>query len=230
MFDQRHPGPELLDGDDIPTADLHRNLYELDVINRLLGGYRISLDGLRRVLRHDRPSVLVDIGSGGGDTLKHIARWNRRQGYDLRLAGVDLKPDCIAYATQHDPHPDIRFICDDYRVVFDHLPHIDLLHASLFCHHLTDGQIVALIDLAQRQGCTLLINDLMRHPLAYYAIGLLTRLFSRSYLVKHDAPRSVLRGFRRREWLDLLAQSTARRYEVRAKWAFRHQIIVYADT
>ena len=48
------------------------------------------------------------------------------------------------------------------------------------------------------------INDLHRHPLAYHSIRILTSLFSKSYLVKNDAPLSVLRGFKKKELEDLL--------------------------
>ena len=70
------------------------------------------------------------------------------------------------------------------------------------------------------------IADLHRHPLAYYSIKLLTGLFSKSYLVKNDAPLSVLRGFSRKEWEALLAQPGIKNYSIRWKWAFRWLIIV----
>ncbi len=228
MFKQRHPGPELIDAKDLPTQDLHRVLHELDIINNLLGGYTVSLRALKKLLRYGESYVMVDIGSGGGDTLKRILRWNRRAGHDLQLVGVDLKPDCIAYAENHDPQPEIKFLCDDYRRVYDHVPKIDVLHACLFCHHLTRAEIVELIRFAQAKGSVLLINDLERHPVAYASIKLLTRFFSQSYLVKNDASLSVLRGFRRREWIAILEEAGAQHFELHTRWAFRHQLIVYA--
>jgi len=65
------------------------------------------------------------------------------------------------------------------------------------------------------------INDLHRHYLAYHSIRWLTKWFSKSYLVKNDAPLSVLRGFNRREWLELLRQADVRHGKVQWKWAFR---------
>ena len=41
------------------------------------------------------------------------------------------------------------------------------------------------------------INDLHRHPIAYHFIKI-SPLFSKSYLVKNDAPFSVLRGFKKK--------------------------------
>ena len=70
------------------------------------------------------------------------------------------------------------------------------------------------------------INDLQRHPFAYHSIKMLTKLFSRSYLVKNDGPVSVLRGFRRREWVQLLHEAGITNYSIRWRWAFRYLIVV----
>ena len=42
----------------------------------------------------------------------------------------------------------------------------------------------------------ILVNDLHRHPVARAAIWILSRLFSKSVMVKHDGPASVRRAFR----------------------------------
>jgi hypothetical protein len=47
-------------------------------------------------------------------------------------------------------------------------------------------------------------------------------------LVKNDAPLSVLRGFKKKEWLEIIQQSGAKNYTLKNKWAFRHQVIIYA--
>ena len=65
------------------------------------------------------------------------------------------------------------------------------------------------------------INDLHRHRLAYYSIRLLTAAFSGSYLVRNDAPLSVLRGFSRSEWSRLLASAGMEDSKVSWEWAFR---------
>jgi hypothetical protein len=70
------------------------------------------------------------------------------------------------------------------------------------------------------------INDLHRHAFAYYSIRALTRLFSKSYLVKNDAPLSVLRGFKKKEFISLLNQAGIPNYTIRWRWAFRWLIIV----
>lgn len=228
MFKGRCADKELLDQDEIPDVDLFQNLKELDVINRLLGGYSITLNALKKIIKTNQSYTLIDIGSGGGDTLKTISQWSRNKGLTLSLYGLDLKTACVAYANTNKPNADIQFICDDYRNIGQHLPTVDIIHASLFCHHLSDEEIVGLILFAREIQATLVINDLERNRLAYYAIKLLTSCFSNSYLVKNDAPLSVRRGFKLKDWKAILQRANCTSYSLQYKWAFRHQLIIYA--
>jgi 2-polyprenyl-3-methyl-5-hydroxy-6-metoxy-1,4-benzoquinol methylase len=230
MFKSRSNQKELLDQEEIPAGDLYQNLRELDFINHWLGGYAVSFAALKKILCPGKPYKLVDIGCGGGDTLKRISRWVKKTGLELDLYGVDIKAVCIDYARSNVKDEPVRFICDDYRSFFKHVPQVDIIHACLFCHHLSENDLVELIRFALENKSILVVNDLERNPLAYYSIGLLTRLFSRSYLVKNDAPLSVLRGFTKKEWKSVLEKSGAARYTVYNRWAFRHEVIIYGNT
>ncbi|MDQ6481522.1 methyltransferase domain-containing protein [Dyadobacter sp. LHD-138] len=227
MFKNRSQKKELLDQENIPEQDLFQNLRELDFINHWLGGYDISFAGLKKLIEPERKYTFVDIGCGGGDTLKRIKKWRAKKGYHIDLHGVDLKLVCIRYAENNPENDGINFICDDYKNIFNHIPQIDIIHACLFCHHLSNDALIRLIRFAMERKSILLINDLERNRFAYYAIKLLTGLFSKSYLVKNDAPLSVLRGFKKREWLAILGEAGAKKYTVKNKWAFRHEVIVY---
>jgi hypothetical protein len=79
------------------------------------------------------------------------------------------------------------------------------------------------------------INDLHRHPLAYYGIDALTRLIPGcSALVKNDGRLSVWRGFYRSEWQRLLKEQLEEQPEdatlqttLQWSWAFRWLVIGY---
>jgi 2-polyprenyl-3-methyl-5-hydroxy-6-metoxy-1,4-benzoquinol methylase len=229
MLKTRSYQKELLDADDIPAPDLFQNLKELDRINTLLGGYNITFSALKKIIKPNQSYTLIDIGCGGGDTLKHIEKWRKKKNLSINLIGIDLKPVCIEYATQQNPAENIRYICDDYRNMFRHVEKMDIIHACLFCHHLSEIQLIELIQFALDRKVTLVINDLERNVFAYYAIKTLTTLFSKSYLVKNDAPLSVARSFKKKEWLSLINQAGAMRFSVKNKWAFRHEIIIYGN-
>ena len=72
----------------------------------------------------------------------------------------------------------------------------------------------------------MIISDLHRHWLAYHGIKFLTRWFSKSTMVQNDGPLSVMRGFRRKEWIQIFKDSDITNYKIRWKWAFRWQIII----
>jgi 2-polyprenyl-3-methyl-5-hydroxy-6-metoxy-1,4-benzoquinol methylase len=226
MFEKRSDQLEYLDGE-VATPELIRNLRELHVINSLLGGYSTTLDALKRTLKPGRNYRLVDIGCGGGDTLRHIQGWCVAHDRKVELVGVDIKPDCIKYSTNHDMTGLIDYVQMDYKDFLKGDAGTDIVHAALFCHHLTDAEVIELIRASLKRRSILVINDLRRDRFAFYGIRLLTRLFSRSRLVVHDAPLSVLRGFTEREWESLIRRAGGKRFEIMKRWAFRHEIIVY---
>lgn len=218
---------EYLDGDSIATANLYRNLAELDIINKQLGGYNASLKGLSAILA-DRPiKTLLDIGFGGGDSIKQLAKLADKKKANIFFYGVDLKQDCVNYAEKNlADMSNKQLICDDYRNISAALlKQVDVIHCSLFLHHLTNDEIVNLFRFGKAHNCIILANDLHRNWFAYYSIKWLTALFSKSYLVKNDAAVSVTRGFRKKELLALLQQSGYTKYSVTWSWAFRYIII-----
>ncbi len=225
-FSRRSNRKELLDGDDIPFQDIARNMRELDFINTWLGGHAISVEGLRRLSRGRKQISICEIGCGGGDNLRVLARWCRKQGIAARVTGIDYNAHCVSVAKERWADGPAEWVHADYReVVFSgHRP--DIIFSSLFCHHFTDEALIGQISWMEEQaGLGWFINDLQRHPLAYYSIRLLTAGFSKSYLVRSDAPLSVLRGFHRREWEALLDQAVRGRYTLEWKWAFRWLIV-----
>jgi ubiquinone/menaquinone biosynthesis C-methylase UbiE len=216
---------ELLDRDDIPFDDIRRNMQELDFINRKLGGHDITLDGIVALISdqmHFNTKIhIVEIGCGGGDNLRAIKEWAEYIHLPVSLAGVDLNPECIRYAEQQRRNKGIQFIESDYKdVIFPDKP--DIIFSSLFCHHFTDEDLVFMLQwMRQNSKMGFFINDLHRHPLAYYSILVLTRLFSRSYLVKNDAPLSVRRGFKKEDWHRLFSSANIINFKCEWRWAFR---------
>ncbi len=226
-FSRRHPGPELMDQADLPGNDLYRNYDELNAVNKLLGGYNITLKGLSKLSSSKKNLSVFDAGCGGGDTLKAVAGWARKRNINFKLTGIDLNSTAIEYAKENcRDYPEIDFICDD---VFNHLSsgiRYDVIMSCLFMHHFSDKQIIRLLSLMKesaQQG--FLINDLQRQPIAYHSIKLLTRCFSKSYLVKHDAPLSVLRGFNENDWRQLLNKASIETVDISWEWAFRYLIV-----
>ncbi len=232
MLNDRAVGPELMDDLTLASDDLRRNLDELEVINTWLGGYRPVLNALARLRGRfpaGRPLRVADLGSGGGDTLRHVARWARKNGVAVALTGIDANAFMLDYArAKSADYPEISYRqLDIFSPEFQAEPY-DVLTCSLFCHHFTDDELGALLrQWAAQAQVAVVINDLHRHWLAYGSIWGLTRLLGGSYLVRHDAPLSVARAFRRADWTRLLARAGLARYELRWRWAFRWQLVIW---
>lgn len=229
-FSHRSNEKELLDRDDIPFEDIKQNMKELDFINTWLGGHAITINGIESLVKlsafqlSDKLTI-CEMGCGGGDNLRAIGKWCKERDISVILIGIDMNPNCIAYARSRTDNFDIDFISDDYRNVhFETKP--DVIFSSLFCHHFTNEELEQQFAwMKQNAKLGFFVNDLQRHLLAYYSIKCLTKLFSKSYLVKNDAPLSVLRGFHKNEISQLLSQSSIINYQLKWKWAFRWLLI-----
>ena len=217
---------ELLDAENVPFADIRLNMQELNTINTLLGGHRVTLQGLKQLLknREDQTLSICEIGCGGGDNLLVIHNWCNSQRIKITLTGIDIKPACINFCRQQH-NIDVNWICSDYQnVQFEHKP--DIIFSSLFCHHFTHPELVYMVQwMNTNSEKGFFINDLHRNILAYYSIKFLTKLFSKSYLVKNDAPLSVKRGFKRIDWENIFRDAGFTTYSIQWKWAFRYLII-----
>lgn len=220
----------MLDEDNIPQHLLNQNLKELTLINQWLGGHFTTLSGVNQIIKknklENKPITILDIACGAGDNLKQLDAWSKKKGYQFQFIGLDLKPEAIVYAQKNNPDlNNCQWVCASFEEIPNLNLNFDIAITALFCHHLTDKQIQQLVKMAvENSRFGMVINDLHRHPLAYHSIKLLTKLFSKSPLVKNDAPLSVLRGFNRRELTSLFENQMA---EISWKWAFRWCILIH---
>ena len=217
---------ELLDGNNIPFADIKENMRELNTINTLLGGHAITIKGFEELIGEHKQLTVCEIGCGGGDNLAAIAKWCRQHDIEVNCIGIDLKIECIDIASKRPELQGISsWIAHDYAEInFDLKPHI--IFSSLFCHHFTDEALIGQLQWMQENSTVgFFINDLHRNLIAYISISILTKLFSLSYLVRNDAPLSVARGFLKNEWVSLCERAGIIHPQIEWKWAFRHLII-----
>ena len=223
-FKQRSYQKELLDGKNIPFEDIKRNMLELDFINTHLGGHSITLKGIK-ALASQRNLSIAEIGCGGGDNLRQIKKWTQRNNINVTLTGIDINNECIQFASERKSNKDIVFICSDYRLVkFEIKP--DIIFSSLFCHHFDDDELVEMLQWMNSQSAIgFFINDLHRNPLAYHSIKWLTQAFSKSYMVKHDAPLSVKRGFQKKDWATIFDKANIKNRYIKWCWAFRWLVV-----
>ncbi|MEO5967200.1 MAG: methyltransferase domain-containing protein [Ferruginibacter sp.] len=216
---------EILDEPDIDFEEIKINMQELNIINKKLGGHKINIDGLKEIIGSNRNEITIcEIGCGGGDNLHYIERWCTKNNIKVSFIAIDIKAECIKYGKETYPKLKAEWIISDYsKVNFVNKP--DVIFSSLFCHHFSNDEIISMIEWMQvnsKKG--FFINDLQRNIFAYYSIKFLTSIFSKSRLVKNDAPISVLRGFKKADWQKII-KNFSTKFDIRYKWAFRYLII-----
>lgn len=225
---QRSYQKELLDKEDIPFGDIKQNMKELNTVNRLLGGHNISIQGMEQLLgKNTKEKISIcEIGCGGGDNLQAISLACHKKNMDAQFIGIDIKKECIDFAKEQYPSILATWLVSDYAKVNLTTNKPSVIFSSLFCHHFTEQQLVTMLQwMKQNSSKGFFINDLQRHPLAYFLIKWLTRFFSKSYLVKNDAPLSVARGFKKKEWEKIFSAAGISNYSIQWKWAFRYLIV-----
>ena len=138
-----------------------------------------------------------------------------------------MNMDCVSYMKKAcADFPEIDGVVMDYREYLKTENQVDIIHCSLFCHHLKDEELVELFQKIDKySGIGFIINDLQRHWFAYYSIKFLTCLLKGSSLVKNDAPLSVLRAFKKNELKNLLDKAAVKNYSIKWKWAFRYLVV-----
>lgn len=214
-FLQRTHEAEIMDDLSRPEREFAGAYRELEIVNRRLGGIR----AVRRFLpppRADSNLLILDVAAGACDVSEALLRQRR-----CRIVVLDLNVRGLKLAEKASPvvgdAMDLPFAAGSFDVVM----------ASLFFHHLSNDDCVRVLQQmwkAARQR--VLVNDLHRHALAYFSIRILTRLFGRSRMVRHDAPLSVRRAFRPAELLEI-----ARRAGVPARVyrSFPYRLVLVAE-
>jgi 2-polyprenyl-3-methyl-5-hydroxy-6-metoxy-1,4-benzoquinol methylase len=153
-----------------------------------------------------------------------VARENRR----AVLTGFDANPSIIEYAKSHSAtFSNISLQSVNVFSEAFQKQKFDIVLSTLFMHHFTDEELILLLSSLKQQAEYIIINDIHRHPLAYHSIKLLTQLFSRSAMVKYDAPLSVIRSFTKNELRNILHKAGITSFSLTWKWAFRWQLIIH---
>jgi SAM-dependent methyltransferase len=231
---------ELMDLPGNPKELLEEDLRNLRVINRYLGGYRGVMMGLKQLVeKQSLPEFsLLDVGTGSGDIPAAIARWGRRRGVGVKIVGLEPEPVTARLAAtltnpsfipvlQKGKEGDFRR-CGILVVRGDGLTppfrpaSFDFVLASQLLHHFSEDKIVTVLRVwAQLARRAIIISDLVRHPVAYHGIRLITKICTRNIMTLTDGPLSVRRAFTLAEWGELFRRADVGRVEIFSLFPFR---------
>ena len=222
---------EIMDDFSLQGEELRDALNKIAGINRLLGGNKLTLNGVKKLLKNtdtSQPTTVVDIGCGNGDMLRMLANYGKIHNINFKLIGIDANAFTINYAKELScNYPTIEYICIDiFSENFNYLKY-DIVLCTLTLHHFTNNQIQNIIATFNNKATVgVVINDLHRSKLAYRLFQVVCTLFSLNKMSREDGLVSILRGFKKQELEDFSKKLNLKSYTINWKWAFRYQWII----
>jgi SAM-dependent methyltransferase len=224
-IDHRGCETEIMDDPGLDAAEHFRALEGLSRLNWASRSARLvwqPIHALSRDRRGDRLRVL-DIGSGAGDVL--LGLWKRASRYRLQLDlhGVDISKRAVAYARARCRSAGARIRFTQLDALEEPLPEgYDVLISSLFCHHLSEGQVVSLLArMAAATKQMVLVSDLRRCSAGLVLAHVACRLLTRSPVVHADGPSSVRAAFTLAEMRVLAQRAGLGDARVAHRWPYR---------
>ncbi len=180
-------------------------LRGIERVNRLTRAYHPTLDWLGSIgagrSREAVPLHIVDVGCGGGDMLRRIHAWAGVRGVRVRLTGIDLNGDAVRAAREATEPGAVTYVTG-LAQEFQPEEGIDVVISSLLTHHMEERAVVEFLDWMEsvaRVGW--FVNDLHRQPIPYYGFKVMCSFTRWHPFVQHDGPVSILRSFRREDWV-----------------------------
>lgn len=221
MLETRATAEELMDDPSLDAAVYANVMRDLGRVNSVTMARMPTLEFLGRTLAGRKQFRLLDVGFGGGDMLRAIARWAAKRGIAADLVGVDLNPRSEAAAKRETPATmPIRYITGDYAEMAG--DGFDFIVSSLVAHHMTRAELIAFLRFMDANAARgWFINDLHRHGFAWLGYPLLAALMRWHPIVRHDGRLSIARSYRPEEWPPLLDEAGVRAARVRRVFPFR---------
>jgi len=220
-----------MDDFSLQGEELHDALDKIAKINRLLGGNKLTIEGVDDLIAAVNPTeeiTIIDLGCGNGDMLRTISNHSKQYGFNFKLIGVDANSDAINYARELSIHyPNIKYYCADiFGKEVDDLE-FDIALFTLTLHHFKDKQIDDLLTKFHKNArIGIVINDLHRSSVAYRLFQGLCFVFRLNRISRNDGLISILRGFKKAEMIPLSEKLNCKNYTIQWKWAFRYQWII----
>ena len=222
---------EEMDDFSLKGEILRDALGKISKINQLLGGNRLTLFGVQKLIRNiskDQIITILDVGCGNGDMLRKLSVYGYKNNINFQLIGIDANIFTINHARQLSKnYSNISFLCHDiFEQSFRELKY-DILLCTLTLHHFRDNQIIKLLNVFYT-NCKIgiVINDLHRNAIAYRLFQVMSIVFNLNKMTRDDGLISILRGFKKKELVNYSNELKLTDYKIQWKWAFRYEWII----
>lgn len=213
---------ELIDlGSEFYTAQEYDDcLKKLGDVGRFLGGNSAGLSAFNQL--KIKPQSILDVGCGGGYFTNILAK----KFPQAKVTGIDYSSKAIEHAKKHNS-PNLSFHVPTTLELNIPEKSVDIITATLVCHHMNDTELIDFLKRAKTSARKkVIINDLHRHPIAYFFYGLIAPILFRNRLITHDGLISIKRSFTKNEWVSYLKKAGFNKDQYTIKWKFPFRWII----
>ncbi len=223
---ERSQLPELMDDPTLDSVALQQALREVTLVNRVLGGNRITTRGLDYFFKKYSQDhyEIADMGCGDGATLRTVADYCRKHKLTVSLVGYDFNVKSIELARlKSQDYPEIQFEVQDILKLNPDRSSFDIVLSVLTMHHFSDIEIEQFLSkFLKLSKLGVVINDLQRSRLAYFLFKGFSRVFMRSPIARYDGLVSIKRAFTKKELVTFTKKLSVKHYQLSWRWAFRY--------
>ncbi|GAA0307113.1 class I SAM-dependent methyltransferase [Kineococcus aurantiacus] len=214
---------ELMDDPGCDLAALERTYAQFRAVNAVVAGWQWAYRRhVRPLLRADRVTTVLDVGSGGGDLARALARWARRDGRRVEVTGIDPDPRAHAWATRQPPVPGVGFRCAGSGDLVAEGRRFDVVVSNHVLHHLDEAALRALLaDSRALARARVAHSDIARGAWAYRLFRVGTRPLASGSFVHEDGLTSIRRSYTPAE----LAAAAGPGWRVERPWPARNLLL-----
>lgn len=198
---------ELMDDPDADEEALGRTYRRFGAVNAVVSRPgRLYRQDIRPRAAAGRRLRILDIGAGGGDLCRYLARRLRRDGWDADITALDADERAISWASAHDEGAGIRYrhaFSGDLVAAGDTY---DVVLSNHVLHHLAPTELHTVLDDSRTlagSGGLVAHHDIARSRLAYTAFAAGTWPLARNLLagsfIRVDGLLSIRRSYTPRE-------------------------------
>lgn len=226
---------EQLDDFDLQGEVLHQTLKSLAWINKWLGNHQSISKAVRKVFKgknKDREFHIVDLGCGGGDVLRMLAKKLSKRGYACKFTGIDGNPHTLAYAKAlSNQFPQIDYLQADILSPEFSIPSCDLLISSHFLYHFEAQSMVRFLKQNLRKvGIAFFNSGLERNKIALLLFQTFSWMMPVNQLARTDGRLAIKRAFTFSELQEVLSQIPDIHFQLNRVPMFRLETSIFPSS
>ncbi|NNJ88391.1 MAG: methyltransferase domain-containing protein [Eudoraea sp.] len=229
-FKARSTEKEFMDDLSLDKDQIKAILKDIRLTNKWLGGNNITIRALDRIFKeHPREKyTILDIGCGDGSMLREVADHCNKKNIHTQLIGLDLNEKSINIAREYShSYGNIEYRIKDVLSLEPEELQCDILLCTLTLHHFSEEQIHTFVKkFALLTNIGIIVNDLDRNKIGFVLFKLLSQVFMKTSIAKHDGLISIKSGFTSKDFRRFSRTVPAMDHKVMWRWAFRYEWVL----